>query len=411
MLPLEGLLILDNSWVIAGPHATRLLCDLGATVIRIETSKRRDNIRFDNLREGVTNAYEDAGFMFQENNRNKLGLSLNLKTENGKKIFARLVKIADAVVTNVTPKGLRSMGLDFESLSAINPRIVSINASGLGDYGPKRDTMIFAAALNCIAGLTSTVGPDGGDPIGYSNSNADNYGGAMAAFSLLAAIEHAEQTGRGQFIDLSEAENLLGLQGATLLEWEINRTQTGCIGNHAYYGFACPHSCYPCAGVDQWIVVACDGEEEWDRFRREAETEIPAINDPKFSSYAQRKANEKELDALIASFTQKHNHHALTARLQAAGVSAAPVQSSAETLADEHLNARGMFLHTNMRQDRPYRPADFLDTAGVPLYEDRGLRKMKCAPNLGQDNAYILKELIGMTDAEIAEAEAEGALA
>lgn len=407
-LPLEDILILDNSWVIAGPHGTRLLTDLGATVIRIETAKRRDNIRFDHLRSGVKDAFAEGGFIFQENNRDKLGLQLNMKSEKGKEVYRKLVEKADVVVSNVTPRALRSMGIDYETLSEINPKIISINASGLGDYGPKKDTMIFAAALNCIAGLSYTVGYEGQEGFGVAVSTADNIGGAMVAFSILAALAEREKSGKGQFIDLSEAENMIGITGATMLEWQYNHSQTGPTGNHQYYGKACPHNAYISAGMDNWIAIACGSDQEWKNLVGVLGKEQPKLLDPRYETYEQRKALEEELDKLISEVTEKHNNKTLAERLQKAGVSAAPVLKACDTLADEHLNARDFWRPNNLPITDERQP-DFKISAAVPKTYERREHEFRPAPALGQDNDYILKEMLGMSEQEIEAAAIDGA--
>lgn len=407
-LPLEDILILDNSWVIAGPHGTRLLSDLGATVIRIETSKRKDNIRFDFTRYGVKDAFKEAGFIFQENNRDKLGLQLNMKSQKGKEVYRKLVEKADVVVSNVTPRALRSMGIDYDTLSSINPGIISINASGLGDYGSKRDTMIFAAALNCIAGLSYTIGNEDEEGFGIAVSTADNLGGAMVAFSILAALAERDKSGRGQFIDLSEAENMMGIIGATMLEWQYNQTQTGPIGNHQYYGKQCPHNAYMCAGFDNWVAIACGSDDEWKRLACALGKEQPALLDSKYDCYEGRKADEKQLDQYINEVTVRHNNRSLAEVLQAVGVSAAPVQKACETLADEHLNARYYWRPNNLPVTDARQP-DYQISAPVPKLYDRTAHEYKPAPALGQDNEYILKQLLGLSDDEIDEAAKDGA--
>lgn len=407
-LPLEGILILDNSWVIAGPHGTRLLADLGATVIRIETSKRKDNIRFDHLRAGVTDAFAEGGFIFQENNRDKLGLQLNMKSEKGKEVYRKLVEKADVVVSNVTPRALRSMGIDYETLSQINPRIISINASGLGDYGPKKDTMIFAAALNCIAGLSYTVGYEGEEGFGIAVSTADNIGGAMVAFSVLAALAERDKSGKGQFIDLSEAENMIGVTGATMLEWGYNQDQTGPIGNHQYYGTACPHNAYPSAGFDNWIAISCGSDEEWKKLAQVLGEEQPKLLAGCYETYEQRKASEHLLDDMISEVTAKHNNKTLAERLQKSGVSAAPVLRACDTLADEHLNARDYWRPNNLPVTDKKQP-DFKISAAVPKTYERTEHAFHPAPSLGCDNDYILREMLGMSEEEIEKAAMDGA--
>lgn len=407
-LPLEGILIIDNSWVIAGPHGTRLLSDLGATVIRIETAKRKDNIRFDHTRLGVKNPFDEGGFAFQENNRDALGLQLNMKSEKGKEIYRKLVATGDIVVSNVTPKAVRSMGIDYETLKEVNPRIITINASGLGDFGCKKDTMIFAPALNCIAGLSYTIGYEGDQGFGIGVSTADDLGGTMIAYAALVGLEARDKTGQGQFIDLSEAENLISAIGPTMIEWNYNGVQNGPTGNHAYYGPLCPHRAYPAAGFDNWIVISVGSDAEWEALVSFMGDDAPELKDSRYSSYEGRKADEAELDDIIAGVTSKHNKHLYSAKLQEAGVSAAPVLGASEVLADEHLNARGYWQPANLPVNDPRQP-DFKISADVPMTQNREEIIFRPAPSLGRDNEYILKEILHMSDEEIEAAAADNA--
>lgn len=406
--PLEDILIIDNSWVIAGPHGVRLLSDLGAKVIHVETSKKRDMVRFDHIRLGIKSGAEEGGMVFHENNRNALGLQLNLKSEKGREIYHKLVEIADVVVSNITPRAVRSMGIDFETLSQYNPKIITVNASGMGDVGCKKDTMIFAPALSCVSGLSYTVGYEGEEGVGISVSTADDVGGAMLAFSVLQALAERDATGKGQFIDLSEAENMISFIGATMIEWAYNGEQTGPIGNHAYYGPFCPHSAYSGAGRDNWMVISIGSDEEWQRFVDEVGDEAEELRDEKFATYEGRKAAEAYLDEVIGRVAAKHNHRVFAERLQRAGVSAAPVNSTGETLADEHLNAREFWQPAGLPVYDPRQP-DFLITSAVPKTMPRSMQQIKPGPALGQDNEYILKELLHMTEEEIKAAEEEDA--
>jgi benzylsuccinate CoA-transferase BbsF subunit len=331
-----------------------------------------------------------------------------MKSEKGKEVYRKLVEKADVVVSNVTPRALRSMGIDYETLSTINPGIISINASGLGDYGPKKDTMIFAAALNCIAGLSYTVGYEGQEGFGIAVSTADNIGGAMVAFSILAALAERDKSGKGQFIDLSEAENMMGTTGATMLEWQYNHSQHGPMGNHQYYGKACPHNAYISAGMDNWIAIACGSDDEWKKLAKVLGKEQPELMDAKYDTYEKRKDAEKELDELISEVTVRHNNKTLAEILQKAGVSAAPVLKACETLADEHLNSRDFWRPNNLPITDVRQP-DFKISAAVPKTFERKQHEFRPAPALGQDNVYILKEMLGLSEAEIEEAAKDGA--
>ena len=406
--PLEGVTILDFGWVIAGPHGTRLLCDLGATIIRVESSKRLDSTRPDTPRYGNKNFAEEPGWVFNENNRNKLGISLNMKTEEGKKLFVELVKKCDILTSNLSPRGLRSMGLDYDTVKEINPNIITLNASGLGDWGPYADYVTFAPVLHSVTGLLGLIGYENEDPFGYPGLLADYLGSTAVATALLAALIYRQNTGEGQFIDLAQSEVALSSLGVQFLDWDVNQIKRPLSGNHHYAQAKAPHNVYPCAGEDKWCAIVAADENEWQGLVKAVDQDW--IRDEKYATLAGRIANQDELDQQLRSWTSTWEHREIANYLQGYGVSAVAVLDGAESVADEHLNAQGYFVNMDMPIREGYAPDSFKVCGLLTPMEGLTFESPRPAPGVGRDNEYVLKTYLGMTDEEIQAVAEAGAL-
>jgi benzylsuccinate CoA-transferase BbsF subunit len=409
-LPLEDIVVLDFGWVVAGPHGARCLADLGATVIKVESPVKPDGIRGDFTRKGIKDGAEECGCIFLENNRNKYGISLNTKTEKGWEILERLVRIADVVTSNSNPKGLRSFGITYDRLREYNPGIISINASGLGDYGPYSEYVTYGPNLQSLCGINGLIGYPDEQPVGVALPWADYMGGAMVALAALAAIEYRKKTGKGQFIDLSQHESAISFLGTNLLDWAMNDRINGPSGNRHPANGAAPHGAYKCEGVDRWCVISVASDEEWDRFL-EVIGNPGWTQDPKYSTYMNRLINRVELDKDVESWTVNHSPEEITGRLQKANVSAGVVQNVKDLYEhDEHLRKRGFLAHIALPEKEGIAP-DALDLPGVIIRlmgKDNGIRRSGPIP-LGQDNDFVYKTLLHMSDDEIREAAEKGA--
>lgn len=409
-LPLEDIKIIDLGWVIACPHGTRLLADLGAQVIKLESKAKLDGVRGDFPRQGVTNPLEEGGGVFQEHNRNKMGLALNLKNPKGWEIFGRLIGVADAVAANFSATGFKKLGLGWEELSKFNPGIIVVNAPGMGNWGPHSHFMTFGPNLQALAGITSLIGYPGQEPVGSGGPWVDFMGGGALAIAILAAIEYRRKTGKGQFIDISQHEVALSFLGSALLNWEANKRVTERCGNHHRANAAAPHSCYRCQGEDRWCVISVASDEEWDNFCK-------VLGNPdwtqeeRFASHLQRILNQDELDKLVEAWTADRTAEEVVDKMQAGGVSAGVVQNVEDLLQrDVHIKER-QFLHDVKFDPHPDKKPDHFTIPGViTRLSGQTLSVRRPAPRqFGQDNEYVLKEILGMTDKEVEQATAEGA--
>lgn len=400
-LPLKGITVLDFGAVIAGPYGGRLLQTLGATVIRIESSKHIDPVRLDTRRPGADqDVMKEGGWGYYDLNRGKLDFALNTKSPKGMEIFHELVKKADVVCANYTPRGFHKMGLDYESLKQYNEQIIAVNASGLGDNGPYAGYASYAPIMHSLAGLTSLVGYDGEAPYGYAGIIADPIGGANLAAAIVGALEYRRRTGKGQFVDMSSTESMLCQLGTVFMQYQINGINPTPCGNHHYAHQMSPHNCYPCAKDNTWCVIAVGDDDEWNRFKDALRAECPWVDDAKFATAKDRIANEAELDDRIAQWTKTRSDREAAMYLQNAGVSAGMVQDAAVSLSDEHAKARDYFREIDFGEGEAQ--PRFLKITG-PMINIASAPKTTYAaePTFGQDNEYILKNILGMNDEEI----------
>ncbi len=398
--PLEGVLVLDFGWVVAGPHAGRVMCDLGATVIRVESAGRLDPMRIDARRCGLSekDSLKEGGWAFQDNARNKMDLGINMKTPQGRQIFEELVKKTDIIICNFAPRGFHHMGIDFESLSKIKKDIIIVNASGLGDYGPYSTYRTFAPVLACFTGVTSLMGYEGLGPFGYPGLLPDYMGGVSVAASALAALYHRNRTGEGQFVDLCQAEATLQNLGPMLLDWQLNGRLPEVHGNHDDYGRMAPHNCYECSTENTWMTLAVADDEQWNRFAAEFQEEAPELADGKFRTAEGRRENQKELDEIIGNLCRNYEAEALASRIQGRGVSASKVYSTMDTMYhNEQLEALDYFKRIELEKNG-LEPDHFMITGPLIHSEGGDPESYQQGPAFAKDNEYIIKEMLGFDD-------------
>ncbi len=410
-LPLEDIRIIDFTWVLAGSHATRLLADLGAQVIKVESKAKLDGWRigFGLLREGVNSPLEEGSGIFQQENRNKTGLCLNVTVPQGKEIFERFVRIGDVVTANLTPRGFVKMGLEWEKLSKINPRIIVVSMPGLGNWGPHSGYKTFGPNLQALSGMTGLTGFPGQQPVGVGTPWADYLAGMTMATAILAAIEYRQDSGKGQFIDISQQEACTSVLGSYLLDWEANKKMRENQGNHHPAGQAVPHSCYKCKGEERWCVISIASGKEWKRFC-DVMGNPEFTKDTRFATASGRMNNQDELDKLVEAWTLNYSPEEVTQMMQNAGVSAATVQNVEDVLrSDAHLWERGFLV--DLRLPHPERkPPSIVIPGVITKFAEAALAVRHPAPGrLGEDNVRVLKEILGMTQEEIDQAAAGGA--
>jgi crotonobetainyl-CoA:carnitine CoA-transferase CaiB-like acyl-CoA transferase len=395
--------VLDLTHAWAGPFATQLLADYGAEVIKIEACERADMVRFSTLpaAEIRSDAYNRGGF-FHYLNRNKLGLTLDLKHPQGKELFTRLVAQSDVVIENFSARVMGSLGLEYAILQAINPRLIMISMPGFGTIGPYRDFVAFGEMIEPFAGLSELTGyPDRG-PLRLAVAYPDPVAGFHAALATLLALRQRQQTGAGQHIHIPHREPITRMLGEAVLDYTVNgRTQRRIGNRHRAWA---PHGCYPCRGQDRWIALAVRNDAEW--------TALSQVfgapewtRDVHFGNSLGRWKHANLLDRYVAESTKGWEASALEASLRAVGIPAGVVQTNQALLSDAHLRARQAFwvIAHVLAGTHPY-PAPSTRLTGTPP------RLRRPAPNLGEHNTDILARLLGLSPGEIQDLEAKGVI-
>jgi crotonobetainyl-CoA:carnitine CoA-transferase CaiB-like acyl-CoA transferase len=387
--PLEGIRVLDFTWVVAGPVTTRILADLGADVIKVE---RRASLDFGDRRGGLSGSLM----------RGKRSLVLDLNDPRGLDLARRLAAVCDVVIDNFSARVMTNLGLDYESVRTLRPDIVCVRMTGFGLTGPNRDHVSYGPTLQAITGYTLLMAEPGGPPAGFGYSYSDLAGGNLGALAVLAALWHRRRTGRGQLVDLAQLEAVASLLGPLLLARAMDGGVSAPVGNASQELPGAPHGVYPCAGDDRWLAIAVLSDDDWARF-------VAAVGwtpDPRFVRRADRLAHSELLDGLVSDWTRGQRAETAMELLQRAGVACGLV-ADAEDLCvrDPQLAARGHFVDVASPEGRTVR----LD--GPPfLLSDTPARVSGPGPLLGEHGDAVLQGLLGLDTAELERLRDDGVL-
>lgn len=400
MRSLEGIRILDFTWVWAGPFCTMQLAHLGADVIKVESSKRPDTVRglvpADNV-PGVNR----AGY-FNQYNQGKRSIQLDLRNPEGLAIALQLAAVSDVVTENFSAGVMTRLGLGYEQLKAVKPDLIMISLSGYGATGPLSPYISYGPAQVPMSGLASLTGYIGGPPMEVGVSYGDPNGGIHGAVAILAALWHRQRTGEGQYIDQSQWESALAVLPEGILAQVMNGEQPERRGNRD--AVMAPHGTFRCAGEDEWVSIACGSDGEFAALCGVmGQPELAA--DPRFATEAARKQHEDELEAAIAAWASGRDRWEITRALQAAGVAAHPSMTSADLLSDRHLDERGIFV----RLEHP--EVGVRAHVGIPWkMSGTPCAVEQPAPLLGQHTDEVLRDVLKMSEQEIAGVRERGVL-
>ncbi len=408
--PLTGVKVADFSWFGAGPICAENLATFGATVVRVESEAHLDGLRMVAPFPPGKTGYNVSGY-YNNYNAGKLDITINLNTERGKKMAERLVAWCDVFLTNFTPRIIERWGLVYEELVNLRPDIIAVYQPMQGYDGPHRDFMGFGAVLSPITGYNYLCGFSNRPPMGLGTNYPDyviNPGHTLVA--ILAALHYRRKTGRGQRIELAQIESSVAPLAPAIMDYTVNaRVQTR-GGNRLPH--AAPHGAFRCKDnewngqpEDRWCAFGVFDDAQW-RGLVEAMGSPAWACDERFATHAGRKRHEDELEAKMTEWTRERTAEELMEILQSKDIPAGVVQNARDMLeGDEHLKARGYYVYL----DHP--------EAGRTAYDGPPFRLSKTpgelrspAPLLGQHNEQVCKEILDMSEEEIAEALIEQAL-
>ena len=398
--PLEGVRVLDLGWTWAGPYAGMMLCDLGADVIKVESGHKIDVLRWSGAFADDVRDYERSGY-YNSCNRGKRSVTIDLKDPDGRALVLALAAHCDVAVENFTPRVLPSLGLGWEDLAAVNPRLVLVSLSAYGATGPDRDHIAYGDHLLYASGMTSVIGHPDDPPTPIGTFYGDPVGGMYGALALLAALEEVDRTGVGRHLEYSQLEGILAMMPGPLMA--ASREAAPARSPDKSPTMA-PHGFYRCAGDDAWVAVAVEDDGRWAPLRtvlRETGIDVADLD-----TLAERKAAEADLDAAVSRYCARRSPWQVTRACQALGVAAYPVMHPGRLLSDHHLHDREFFSWQDHPVTGPWPlPGVVFRTTGG------GTRVQGPAPLLGQHNEEVLKGLVGLTDERYDELVRSGAIA
>jgi crotonobetainyl-CoA:carnitine CoA-transferase CaiB-like acyl-CoA transferase len=403
--PLAGIRVVDFTNAVAGPLASSLLAVLGADVIKVEApgGRPRNAAGIAPRRDGSDERPWDRILSFNAFNHGKRSLALDVTRAEGRDLFLGLVRHADVVVQNFSPRVLPNLGLGFEVLAAANPAVILVSMPAFGLDGPYRDRGSYGPGVDAMSGLSHLTGYEDGPPMKPGNFFCDQNAAVLAAFATLCALRHRDRAGEGQHLELAMIEGEFQVLADAYLDVVFNGREPHRMGND--HPWMAPHGVFPSAGEDAWVAIAVETEAQFAALCRVIGCPDLAT-DARFARQRERHANRRLLDEPIAAWTRTRTHYEAQAVLQAAGVPAGAVLNSVELLADPHLAVRRGFeyVETPGVGPTPYpRPAFVLSGTPVPL-ETPG-------PAFGSANGFVLRDLLALDEGTIAALYAAGVVA
>ena len=384
---LSNITVLDLTRVLAGPYCTMMLADYGANVIKIEVPGKGDDTR------AMGPKKNDYSMYYAYVNRGKKGITLNLKEEEGKKVFIEMVKKADVVVENYRPGVMDKLGLGYDVLKEVNDQIIYAAVSGFGCYGPKYKRPGYDIIAQATSGLMSITGEAGGQPLRVGNAMGDVLGGMNLTIGILMALNARTVTGRGQRVDVSLVDSVVSSLEVGWQRFFASGKQPELIGNR--YASAFPYDSFTAS--DGRFVIGCGNDKLFTLLCTKVLGREDLLTDPRFDTNIHRCENYAALKPEIEKWSIERTIAECVSLIDAAGVPVAPINMLADVVNDEHIaGAREMFIHMHHPvigdMTVPGNPVKLLDTK--PDIS-------KCAPDLGQDNKAVYGEMLGLTEGDL----------
>ncbi len=399
---LAGVKVLDFSWAVAGPLATKMLAVHGATVVKVESNLRLDGTRVGPPFRGKPSRNGSA--YYTDVNASKLSITLNMGTKEALGVASRLAAWADVVAENFSPGVMGRWGLGYDDLKQIKPGIVMVSSSMQGATGPNASHIGLGQTLGALVGINHFTGWPDREPIGMAHPYTDVISPWLAASAVIAALEHRDRTGLGMWIDLSQFEAAIHMMAPAFLDYAANGRNEERIGNRSPY-FS-PHGVYKCRGESpqgDWVALAATSDAEWEGFRRALGSPVWAA-DERFSTMLGRVRNAGEIDRLVESWTLGLTPGEAVARLQREGVPASVVATARELHADPQLAHIKQFVQVDHPRIGPHahtHPSFWLSETPAEL---------RPGALIGEHNDLVYKQFLGMTDEEYQRLEQAGVL-
>ena len=392
---LEGITVLDLTRVLAGPFCSMMMADMGANVIKIEeTGKGADERQMGPFVNGESVYYMNL-------NRNKKGVSLNLKSPKGKQIFKDLVKKADVVLENYRPGTMAKLGLGYEVLSEINPGIIYAAVSGFGQYGPYTKRPGYDIISQAMSGLMSTTGWPGGAPTRTGTAMGDVLGGLSVTIGILSAIYNRSHTGRGQVVDVALVDSAVASLEIINMIYLAEGRLPQRIGNR--YESVYPYDSFQ--AKDDLVIIGGGNDKLWSLFAKHiGRPEL--VDHPDYARTRDRVKNHVAVKEIVEAWTKNKTVAEIVEELLAAGIPAAPIYNIDQVVADPHIaGAREMFVETVHPKAGPLK----LTGSHIKFSETKSAIRAT-SPGLGEHNEEILSSMLGMSKAEIDELKSEGVI-
>jgi benzylsuccinate CoA-transferase BbsF subunit len=382
----EGLRVIDFTWHLTGPLTTKHLSDLGAEVIRVESSRRPDIQRV-GARYGSFNQY----------NSSKIAITLNLATPEGLDLCKRIIALCDILVENFAGGAIDRMGLGYDVVKQIKPDIIMCSSCMQGQTGPYAKHPGSGHKLTALAGFNQILGWPDRAP-GYIQAYTDFVAPRYNIIAIMAALEYRRRTGKGQYLDMSQYEAGLQFMAPSILDYVVNDRVEERMGNMNDH--AAPHNAYRCQGEDRWCAIAVFTGEEWASFC--GVIGKPELKDnPKFATLKARKENEEELDGIVNEWTTPRTAEEVMGLMQKAGIAASVVETGEDLLdKDPQLKYRGTFVELDHPEYPEVDIPKYRTQQGNHFTLSKYTPQLKRAPLLGEHNEYVFKELLGLPDDE-----------
>ena len=385
--PLNDVRILDLTWVLSGPFCTMTLSDLGADVIKCERPPYGDNAR-------ATGPVIDgeSGYFFSVN-RGKRSISIDLRTDEGKDLFRRLVAEVDVVVENFTPGAMGRLGLDYEALSADNPRLIYCAVSGFGQTGPLRDRSALDVIVQGMGGIMSITGEPGGGPVRVGTSLGDVAAGLYASIGILSALHERERSGQGQLVDISMLDCQIAIQENAFMRYHVTGEVPQRLGTR--HPTAVPFQAFETSDGHLVLALAWEVPDQWSLLCAELDV-IEIAADERFSTGQARAEHHAELEPIMAKAFLSDTTERWVERLLPFGIPCGPLNSIPQVAEMPQVAAREMLVpvehHTLGTVPLPNTPVRLSRTPG-------GIRGS--SPDMGQHTREVLKELLSLDDSAV----------